>query len=164
MSHASQTLYVTNAQEPAHERVLILERRFDAPRELVWRAWTKPRHLARWWGPAGFTLPVCEQDFRVGGFYRFCMRAPDGTDHWVWGAYHTIVEPEKLVFTWEREDQAGLRDKLNNLVTITLAPDGGGTLLNLHHSVFQTIADCNDHRGGWTQCLERLAEFLAPPV
>lgn len=155
---------MTTTSEPEWERVLVLERRFDATRELVWRAWTDPRHLVRWWGPTGFTLPVCEQDFRTGGTYRFCMRAPDGSDHWVWGAYVEIAEPERLVFTWEREDEAGLREKLNNLVTITLTAKGGGTLLNLHHSVFQTIADRDDHRGGWTQCLDRLADSLAMPV
>lgn len=144
--------------------MLILDRTFDAPRELVWRAWTEPRHIVRWWGPSGFTLPVCEQDFRVGGLYRFCMRAPDGSDHWVWGAYHTIIEAERLVFTWHREDQEGLRQELNNLVTITLKSEGGKTLLNLHHSVFQTIADRDDHHFGWTECLIRLREYVAPPV
>jgi uncharacterized protein YndB with AHSA1/START domain len=92
------------------------------------------------------------------------MRAPDGTDHWVWGAYHTIVEPARLVFTWHREDEEGLRKDLNNLVTVTLEERGGKTLLNLHHSVFQTVADRDDHRGGWTQTLERLAECMARPV
>lgn len=66
-------------------RVLVLTRRFAAPRALVFRAWTEPAHLTRWWGPDAFTLPTCQVDFRVGGKYKFCMRAPDGSDHWVWG-------------------------------------------------------------------------------
>ncbi len=150
--------------EPAGNRVLSLSRVFAAPRELVFRAWTEPRHLARWWGPHGFTLPVCAQDFRVGGAYRFCMRAPDGSDHWVWGVYREIVAPERLVFTWEREDEAGLRSKLSNLVTVTFAEQGAGTLLTLHHAEFQTVADRDDHHGGWTQCLVRLTDYVNRPA
>lgn len=141
--------------------MLVLTRLFDAPRPLVFAAWTEPRHLALWWGPHGFTLPVCEQDFRPGGNYRFCMRAPDGTDHWVWGVYHEIVEPERLVFTWQREDEEGLRVGLNNLVTVVLAEEGTKTRLTLRHAIFQTMADRDDHQNGWTQCLERLAGFVA---
>jgi len=143
--------------EPTEDRVLVLTRVFDAPRELVFRAWTEPAHLARWWGPAGFTLPVCTQDFRRGGAYRFCMRAPDGSDHWVWGVYREIVAPERLVFTWEREDAEGLRVGLNNVVTVTFAAQGRKTHLTLHHAAFQTVADRDDHEGGWSQTLERLA-------
>lgn len=65
---------------------------------------------------------------------------------------------------WEREDEAGLRERLNNRVTITLTPHCGGTLLNLHHPVFQTVADRDDHRGGWTQRFERPADVLATRV
>lgn len=155
---------VSFTQEPAHERVLILERDFDAPRAIVWRSWTAPRLLVRWWPPPGFTLPVCEQDFHVGGFYRFGMSASDGSNHWVWGAYHDIVEPERIVFTWEREDEEGLRKSLNNLVTITLKARGRKTALELHHSVFQTIADRDYHHGRWTERLDRLAVCLEPPV
>jgi len=155
---------VSFAQEPTHEHVLILERVFDAPRPIVWRAWTDPRLLVRWWGPHGFTVPVCEQDLRPNGEYRYCMRAPDGRDHWVWGAYHEIVEPEKLAFTWHREDEEGLRKDLNNFVTVTFTAKGQQTVLNLHHSVFQTVADRDDHRFGWTQTLDRLADCVAPPI
>lgn len=150
--------------EPNEDRVLVLTRLFDAPRPLVFQAWTEPQHLVRWWGPSNFTLPVCEQDFRIGGAYRYCMRAPGGTDHWVWGEYREIVEPERLVFTWEREDEAGLRAGLRNLVTVTLAAQGRKTHLTLHHATFQTRADRDDHRGGWTECLERLAQHVAPPA
>ena len=62
-----------------------------------------PQHLANWFGPKDFTLPFCEMDFRVGGHYRLCMRSPDGKDYWVHGVYREIVEPERLVFTWERD-------------------------------------------------------------
>jgi len=146
--------------EPAEQRVLILTRLLEAPRELVFKVWTQPGHLARWWGPNNFTLPHCEMDFRPGGAYRFCMRAPDGSDHWVWGVYREIVEPERLVFTWEGQDEAGLRSGLNNLVTVTFTEQGKRTHLTLHHATFQTVADRDDHRGGWTECLDRLAELV----
>ncbi|MDB6113270.1 MAG: polyketide cyclase [Lacunisphaera sp.] len=150
--------------EPAEDRVLILTRLLDAPRRLVFQAWAQPGHLARWWGPNGFTLPVCTQDFRPGGAYRFCMRAPDGTDHWVWGTYREIVEPERLVFTWQRNDEAGLRRQLNNVVTVTLVAQGGKTHLTLHHAAFQTVADRDDHRGGWSECLDRLGQHAFEQV
>ena len=75
-----------------------------------------------------------------------CMSLPDGSDHWVWGAYREIVEPERLVFTWERDDEAGLRRQLNNVVTVTFAAQGKKTHLTLHHAAFQTAADRDDHR------------------
>ena len=149
---------------PPAERVLVLQRTLQAPRNLVFAAWTRPEHLVRWWGPNDFTLPFCEQDFRTGGSYRFCMRAPDGVDHWVWGVYREIIEPEKLVFTWGREDAQG-KPKLETLVTVTLAEAGqaGWTLLTLHHALFETTADRDDHQGGWTECLARLAAYAESP-
>jgi uncharacterized protein YndB with AHSA1/START domain len=149
----------TNTRTP-EDRVLLLTRTLEAPRGLVFRAWAEPEHLVRWWGPNDFTLPFCETDFRPGGRYRFCMRAPDGTDHWVSGEYREIVEPDRLVFTWERDDEPGLRHKLNNVVTLTLEDCAGRTRLTLHHAAFQTEADHEGHRGGWTECLGRLAAFV----
>lgn len=143
--------------------MLVLTRTLDAPRSLVFQAWTRPEHLARWWGPNNFTLPTCEVDFRVGGAYRFCMRAPDGSDHWVWGEYREIVAPERLVFTWHREDEEGLRKDSANLVTVTFAEHAGRTLLTLQHTRFQTVTDRDDHQGGWTQCLDRIVALLAKP-
>ncbi len=151
---------VNSRPEPAEDRGLILSRVFAAPRELVFRAWSEPAQLARWWGPHGFTLPVCTQDFRIGGAYRFCMRAPDGGDHWVWGVYREIVVPERLVFTWEREDEEPLRAQLCTVVTVIFAAQGRQTHLTLHHGTFQTAADRDDHAGGWSQTLERLARHI----
>ncbi|HYT14944.1 MAG TPA: SRPBCC domain-containing protein, partial [Burkholderiales bacterium] len=66
----------TSAAVQPNERTVVITRVFDAPRELVWRAWTDPRHMAQWWGPQGFTNPVCEMDVRPGGALRIVMRAP----------------------------------------------------------------------------------------
>ena len=75
------------------QRELVLTRIFDAPRAIVFKAWTDPQQLARWWGPKGFTNPVCELDPRVGGTLRIVMRAPDGQEHPMTGVFREIVEP-----------------------------------------------------------------------
>ena len=80
---------------PAETGGLVIERVFDAPRELVWKAWTEAERFARWYGPKGFTLPVCEMDLRVGGRVLLCMRSPDGKDLWYTGAFKEIVPPER---------------------------------------------------------------------
>src|ERR1700710_1907653 len=76
---------------------MVVTRVFDAPRELVWKAWTDPKYVMRWWGPKGFTTPVCQMDFRVGGKSLFCMKTPDGQEFWNAVAYHEIVLHEKIV-------------------------------------------------------------------
>src|SRR5262245_30242427 len=88
------------------ERVLILSRIFDAPRSLVFKVWTQPEHLARWWGPRGYTLISYEADVRPGGTFRFGIRSPEGDEHWAHGTYREVVAPERLVFTtaWEQPD------------------------------------------------------------
>ena len=71
---------------------------FDAPRELVFKAWTDPKQVAQWWGPHGFSNPVCELGLRPGADIRIHMRGPDGTVYPMTGVYHEIVKPERLVF------------------------------------------------------------------
>lgn len=142
--------------------MLVLTRLLAAPRELVFQVWTQPEHLARWWGPKHFHLPFCQVDFREGGVYKFCMRAPDGSNHWVWGAYREILAPERLVFTWHRTQEP---EEVNpwgvTVVTITLTEQAGNTLLTLHQATFQKIEERDAHRGGWTECLDRLASYVS---
>src|SRR5688572_9615605 len=80
------------------EHELILTRTLNAPRTLVWRAFSDPVHLSRWWGPAGFTNPVCELDFRVGGHWHNVMRGPDGSEYPTDFTFVEVVEPERVVF------------------------------------------------------------------
>ena len=89
------------------DRELLVTRVIDAPRALVFKAWTEPEQVARWWGPQGFTTTFCDMDIRPGGTFRFCMRSPAGTDHWKRGVYREIVAPERIVFTFAWEDAAG---------------------------------------------------------
>ena len=88
---------------------MTVTRVFDAPRELVWKAWTDPKYVMQWWGPKGFTAPHCEMDFRVGGKFLYCMRAPDGQEFWNGGEYHEIVPYEKIVSSMYFSDSKGNR-------------------------------------------------------
>ena len=96
-----------SARAGTEQQGLVIERIFDAPRELVWRAWTEPEHFMRWYGPQGMTLPSCEIDFRVGGRHLFGMRSPDGQEYWSSGVYREIVPLERFVFTDSPADEHG---------------------------------------------------------
>jgi uncharacterized protein YndB with AHSA1/START domain len=146
------------------ERALVLTRIFDAPRELVWRAWTDPKHLAQWWGPQGFTNPVCEIDLRPGGRLRIVMRAPDGVEYPMIGVFREISPPARLVFTNIAVDQVG-KPILDGLTTVLFVEQDGKTKLTLQTRaavlVDYAAAYLAGMEAGWTQSLERLADRLA---
>jgi uncharacterized protein YndB with AHSA1/START domain len=150
----------TSAAESA-ERVLVITRIFDAPRSLVWKAWTDPEHLAQWWGPHGFTLPSCKVDLRTGGAYRFHMRGPENDDHFSQGVFREIVEPSRLVMAGFWADADGNPTRPETLLTVTFEDLGGKTKLTLHQAVFESVTARDEHRGGWSGSFERLAEYLA---
>lgn len=140
-------------------RELVVTRTLDAPRTLVFRAWTDPAQLVRWWGPEGFTTPECKMDVREGGAWRTCMRSPDGNDYKVRGVYREIVEPERLAFTWAWEDDSGATGH-ETLVTVTFAERAGKTLLRLSHRIFESKKARDAHQQGWVSVLNCLAAFL----
>jgi uncharacterized protein YndB with AHSA1/START domain len=146
------------------ERQITITRVFDAPRELVWKAWTDPRHLTQWWGPKGFTNPVCEVDVRVGGAWHIVMRAPDGREHPCGGVYREVVEPERLVFTNIAIDADG-NPIIDGLTTVLFADQSGKTRLTLHTRgtavVDYAAAYLQGMETGWSQSLDRLAVLLA---
>jgi len=142
------------------EPVLAIERTFDAPRELVFKAWSDPQHLVHWYGPRGFTLPSCKLDLRPGGNWRSCMLSPEGREHWVKGVFREIVEAERLVFTYGHENEDGELGH-ETLVTVTFAEQGGKTKLTLRQAVFESVKERDSHRGGWNSSLDRLVEYLA---
>jgi uncharacterized protein YndB with AHSA1/START domain len=144
---------------PDDAPVLRLSRSFAAPRDRVFRAFTAPAQLARWWGPKGFTVPACTLDVRVGGAWRTVMRSPEGKDHIVSGVYREITPPERLVFTWAHEEE-GTRGH-ETLVTIELAETPGGTRLELTHEGFESEHARDRHAEGWSSCLDCLEEALA---
>jgi uncharacterized protein YndB with AHSA1/START domain len=142
------------------DRTLVLTRVFDAPRAVLFKAWTDAEQIAQWWGPQGFTTQYCQMDIRPGGSFRFCMRSPEGTDYWKVGVYQEIVEPERVAFTFAWADAEG-NPGHETLVTVRLEALGERTRLTLQQAVFDTVERCEDHRQGWTSCLERFATWLA---
>jgi uncharacterized protein YndB with AHSA1/START domain len=144
---------------PDDARVLHLSRNFAAPRDRVFRAFTVPKQLVKWWGPKGFTVPACTMDVRPGGAWRTVMRSPEGTDHIVSGIYREITPPARMVFTWAWE-QDGARGH-ETLVTIEFSETPGGTRLELTHEVFETEDGRTRHRDGWSSCLDCLEQALA---
>ncbi|MGH2784659.1 MAG: SRPBCC family protein [Actinomycetota bacterium] len=145
------------------ERDIVMTREFDAPRELVWDAWTKPELLKRWLGVrGGWTFPVCEVDLVVGGKYRWVWRGPDGTEMGVSGEYREIVAPERLVATEEFDDAWYEGDCLN---TIELTErDGRTTVTTTMHLDNATIRDgvlAGPMAGGVSESYDVLAQVLA---
>ena len=147
-----------SAAPESDEPTLVITRVFDAPRSLVFEAWTRPEHLVHWWGRRGVTLPVCEVDLRPGGAYRFCMREPTGRDFWVSGVYREIVAPQRLVFTCGLENEEKSHDAL---WTVTFAEREGKTTLTVHQVLFDPAQARAGAKEGLAECLERLAEYLA---
>lgn len=147
------------------QRELVITRIFDAPRELVFKAWLDPRHIAHWWGPDGFTTPVCELDARPGGAIHIDLQGPDGTIYPGGGAFHEIVEPERIVLTttaFSDDDGNPLLEVLN---TVTFDEYNGKTKLTLRAVVIRStpevLAAIDGMEVGWTQSLGRLAIYLA---
>ncbi|MGA7712571.1 MAG: SRPBCC domain-containing protein [Rhizomicrobium sp.] len=145
-------------------RELTLTRVLNAPRALVFKAWTDPKMLATWWGPKGFTNPRGEVDARPGGAIHIDMRAPDGTVYPMDGRYEEVVAPERLVFKSGALDKNG-KTIFTVLTTVTFAETGGKTTLTMHARVveiFDVIAE--RHLGGmnegWNQSLDRLGVFV----
>lgn len=142
------------------ERVLIIERIFDAPRELVFKCWSEPEHLARWIGPKGFSSTILACELYEGGSYRMHMRGPDGQDHWQQGVFREIVPPERIVRTYCWTDADGRPTSPETLLTVTFADLGGRTKLTLHQAIFESITARDEHQRGWSSSLDRLAEYI----
>ena len=144
----------------AAERELVMTRMFNAPRRLVFKAWTESERAAYWWGPRDFTTISCKMDVRPGGAWRRVMRSPQGTLLVKSGVYREISEPERLVFTYCDETDDGDPGP-QTLVTVTLTEQGGQTKLVLRQTGFASTSARDSHEDGWTGCMERCAEFLA---
>jgi uncharacterized protein YndB with AHSA1/START domain len=155
-------LYVL--ETPRAEREVTITRVFDAPRPLVFAAWTDPRHLAQWWGPKGFTNPVCEFEARVGGAIRIHMRGPDGTVYPMQGEVRELVPPERLVFANTAIDAAG-NPVIEGLTTVTFTEAAGKTRLVVYSRakavVAQALVNLQGMEIGWSQSIERLEALLA---
>jgi uncharacterized protein YndB with AHSA1/START domain len=158
---------VAAQKAPLAERDVTITRTFDAPRALVFKAWTDAKHLAQWWGPDGFTNPICEIDARVGGVLRIHMRGPDGTVYPMKGVIQEIAEPERLVFTNIAVDAAG-RHLLEGLTTVTFAEERGKTKLTMRTRAVAVVEEAvvylQGMEMGWTQSIGRLEAYVASGV
>lgn len=143
---------------------LVITRVFEAPRKLVFRAWTDCEQVAQWWGPNGFTNPVCEMDVRVGGALRIHMRAPNGVVYPMTGVFQEIVEPERLVFVSSALDEAG-KSMFDVLTTVLFSEQQGKTTLTMQARVISATAQAPQYlqgmEAGWNQSLDRLGAHLA---
>ncbi|MEO3430579.1 SRPBCC domain-containing protein [Pelagibius sp. CAU 1746] len=141
---------------------VVITRRFTAPRALVFKAWTEPRHVVRWWGPDGFRTTRCEIDLRPAGRYLIEMTGPDGKTYPTEGTYLEVSPPARLVF-----DQffgcLGQPETISR-VTVTFEEDGAETTVTIH-TLCETVA----HRDalieigvekGWSETFEHLAAYL----
>jgi uncharacterized protein YndB with AHSA1/START domain len=162
----------TSAAKP-----FIISRTFDAPRELMWKAWSERWRLMEWFGPKGFKMPAAKLDFRPGGSFHYCLAAPNGNEMWGKFVYREIVAPEKIVLVSSFSDEAGgiLRHPasatwpLETLSTFTLTEENGRTTATIHWTPLNaTEVEINTfnaaHDGmkqGWTGTFDQLAAYLA---
>ena len=170
---------VSEPATTAPEREFVISRVFDAPPERLFAAWTEPARVAQWWGPEGFTNPVCRMDVRPGGAYRIVMRSPDGQEYPMRGRVVEVKPPERFAFTidtgehpekWKEEmKQLGARDTVPGHpqveVAVTFEEAAGGTRVRIV-STFGSAADVEAHlkmgaAQGWAQSLDRLEDLLA---
>lgn len=160
-----------SAARKTQEQELVVTRVVAAPRDRVFKAWTEPEHMERWWGPNGFTTPFCKIDLRPGGTIHYCMRSPEGRDYWGKGVYREIVRPERIVVTDSFSDETGATVDPSKyemdpewpreaLISVTFAERGGGTEVTVHHGVPESVAERVGCRQGWSESLDRLAAYL----
>lgn len=142
------------------DRELVITRVFDAPRELVFKAWTDPALIAAWWGPHGFTCTFVEMDVRPGGKWRKCMRSPSGQDYWRHGEYKEVVPPRRLVFSYFSDDPNSDPER-EMIVTVDFEEQGGKTHMVFRQAAFANVAERDAHRFGWTQAIERCEAYVA---
>lgn len=155
----------------ATQTQLVITRLFDAPREAVWKAWTDPEAVKRWWGPKNFTAPVSRIDLKVGGKYLSCMRGPDGRDYWSTGRYLEIVPGEKLVMSDSFADEEGnvvpaskygmsSEFPLELRITVSLSDYDGRTEMTLIHEGMPAGGEGEQANIGWNESFDKLADYL----
>ena len=136
---------------------LTIKRRFNAPLEKVFSAWTEAEKMKHWMGPGEVFAKHIESDARVGGRFRIVMQAPSGEEFDVSGEFREVIPNRRLVYTWH----GTLTPDQDTLVTVTFAADGSGTLLTLTHEQFPDDAVRDAHTGGWGGALDKLENYLA---
>ena len=150
-------------RETFGEGTVEIVRVFDAPRALVWQAWTDPTMLGQWFGPRGFTSSVPELDLRVGGALRIVMHGPDGNDYPMKGVFREVVASERLVFSNIAIDNAG-NHLLKGETSVTLIEQGGKTTLTMKSHMVGLVQIAPQMlagmKAGWTQSIDKLEELV----
>ena len=161
------TATVSSTATAQHE--LHITRVFDAPRELVWKVWTDPEHIKHWSGPRQFFATDIENDPRPGGRWRLRLHSDgfdvgDGVlrklDLWQGGVNREVVEPERLVFTFKWDQNPGLSENVETVITITFEECGGKTTMNFRQAFFVTSGDRDGHMRGWNSSFDKLGDYL----
>jgi uncharacterized protein YndB with AHSA1/START domain len=159
------------------QKPFIMSRTFDAPRELIWKAWTERARLMEWFGPKGFKMPAAKMDFRPGGSFHYCMESPDGNEMWGKFVYREIVAPEKIVLVNSFSDETGGITRhpmsatwpLEMLSTFAMTEEDGRTTATIHWVPLNATDEERKtfdaaHEGmkqGWTGTFDQLAAYLA---
>jgi uncharacterized protein YndB with AHSA1/START domain len=136
---------------------LALSRHYPVAPEKVWRAWTDPEALKRWWGPGSDSTSLAQLDVRVGGRFRIIFGGAQGRDHEVTGIYKEVVPNRKLVFTWTWPRTTPERE---SVVTIVFKASGSGTELDFLHEQLFDESVREGHKRGWTEALDKLQRHL----
>jgi uncharacterized protein YndB with AHSA1/START domain len=141
-------------------RDLSITRFIPAPLEVVFRIWTDPEHLKKWWGPKDVTCTHAEVDLRVGGAYRIANQFPDGGVTWIQGVFQVIDPPHRLQYTWHLGESKPSSETETEVVTVLFTPEPTGTTLTITH---QNAPDTSfdGHMAGWIGCLDGLEEYVA---
>jgi len=156
MSAPTPASKLDTSVKPIAKPSLTLKRRFAAPAEKVYAAWTQPAQLMRWFGPDRGPVHDAQTDVRVGGRFSVSFSTEDGERHNVSGEYREVVPNERLAFTW----QWITMPERQSYVIVTIKPDGDGCILTLHHEQFFDEAARDGHKAGWTGTLEKLARVV----
>jgi uncharacterized protein YndB with AHSA1/START domain len=147
------------------EGTIVMTRVFDAPRELVFEAWTRAEHLGKWYAPKGFTITDCAAEARPGGVFQMRWRAPWGGTYSVRGEYREVLAPERLVIACTLEDEQGA-SCLEERIEVNLQQSGSRTRLLLNSSArgkgAQAPRMLAGLEKGWTQTVDRLGALLDP--
>lgn len=152
-------------------RQVVITRVFDAPRELVYKAFTDPQHLVRWYAPVGCTIDIVSFDAREGGAFHTCIRSTQHHDCWCKGIFLEVVKPERLVYTMAVADEKGnLVNPIDagmdpewpaeTVVTVTFEMYEGKTKVTLHQTALESIAKRTGAYPSWLQMLDNLEEEL----
>ncbi len=142
------------ASQTSQKPELRMSRVFDAPKSLVWEAWSKAEYVSRWFTPAPLTTPSCEVDLRTGGVFRLVMKMPAGAEFPMVARFTEVVPEERIVF------EALVHEDLTVHTTVTFSERGGKTTLDVHQVYSHENDAVRGAHAGWTSTLDQLAAHV----